>query len=49
MKCKRCGGIMVFERFFGKQEEFYGWRCIFCGDIIDKAILENRLIKKSDN
>jgi len=43
MKCYRCGGTMVFEKFYGISEEFFGWRCIFCGEIVDKVILENRL------
>ncbi len=43
MKCHRCGGIMIFEKFYGICEEFFGWRCIFCGEIVDQVILENRL------
>jgi hypothetical protein len=46
MKCYRCGGTMVFEKFFGICEEFFGWRCIFCGEIVDKVILENRREQK---
>ena len=42
MKCDRCGSVMVYEKFFGDQERFWGWRCIFCGEIIDDVILENR-------
>jgi len=33
---------MVYEQFFGNQEHFWGWRCIFCGEIVDDVILENR-------
>jgi hypothetical protein len=33
---------MVYEQFFGNQEHFWGWRCIFCGEIIDDVIIENR-------
>ncbi len=43
MKCYRCGGVMVLEKFYGISEDFLGWRCIFCGEIVDKVILENRL------
>ena len=43
MKCYRCGGVMVYEKFFGFSEEFFGWRCIFCGEIGDNVIIENRL------
>jgi hypothetical protein len=33
---------MAYEQFFSDQERFWGWRCIFCGEIIDDVILENR-------
>ncbi len=42
MKCHRCGSLMVFERFYGPNEYFLGWRCVLCGEIIDQLILENR-------
>jgi DNA-directed RNA polymerase subunit RPC12/RpoP len=40
MKCPRCHGIMVFEKFYGSQEHFFGWRCVHCGEIVDQVILE---------
>jgi len=43
MKCARCGGKMNYEKFYTTSEEFFGWRCIFCGEIIDQVILENRM------
>jgi hypothetical protein len=46
MKCQRCGGIMVLEKFYGTSEVFLGWRCIACGEIVDQVILENRLAQK---
>jgi hypothetical protein len=33
---------MVYEKYYGIEEQFCGWRCICCGDIIDRIILENR-------
>jgi hypothetical protein len=33
---------MAYEQFFGDQERFWGWRCIFCGEIVDDVIMENR-------
>jgi len=42
MKCDRCGRAMAYEQFFGNQEHFWGWRCIFCGEIVDDVILENQ-------
>jgi hypothetical protein len=32
---------MVYERFYGPDEHFLGWRCILCGEIVDQLILEN--------
>jgi len=42
MKCHRCESIMIYQKFYGPQEHFWGWRCIWCGDIVDSLILENR-------
>jgi len=42
MKCHRCGGVMVHERFYGGDDRYLGWRCVICGEIIDEVILENR-------
>ena len=41
MKYDRCRRGMAYQQFFGDQERFWGWRCIFCGEIIDDVILEN--------
>lgn len=46
MKCARCGGLMAYEEFYAKFEDFLAWRCIACGDIVDQVILENRLRQK---
>jgi hypothetical protein len=43
MTCGRCGGMMIYETFYFPEDTFPGWRCIFCGEIIDPLILENRL------
>jgi len=42
MNCNRCGGVMTYEGFYGPHERFLGWRCVYCGEIIDEVILENR-------
>ncbi len=44
-KCDRCGGLMAYEKFYGRTEEYFGWRCIVCGEIVDQVILENRFRK----
>jgi len=41
--CTRCGGVMVYEKFYGNAESFFGWRCVLCGEIVDQVIMENRL------
>jgi hypothetical protein len=33
---------MIQEKFYGHQEQFFGWKCIYCGEIVDHLILENR-------
>ena len=43
MKCHRCGGMMIYEKYYGDCEHFFGWRCIACGEVIDPVILENRM------
>jgi hypothetical protein len=42
MRCYRCGSIMAYEKYYGLQDYFWGWRCICCGDIVDGIVLENR-------
>jgi hypothetical protein len=42
MRCYRCEGSMTYEKFYGAQDHFWGWRCVLCGDVIDPTILENR-------
>jgi hypothetical protein len=48
MKCHRCKGSMVYETFYTAEGEFFGWRCIVCGEVIDQVILENRYGHKSE-
>ena len=47
MKCYRCGGAMVFEKFYGNCEEFFGWRCIFCGEMVDQGDLREPTRKEA--
>jgi len=42
MKCLRCNSIMIYDKFYGLQEYFWGWKCVICGEIVDEVILENR-------
>lgn len=42
MMCHRCGGMMIYEKFYSDGEHFFGWRCVICGEIVDGVILGNR-------
>jgi late competence protein required for DNA uptake (superfamily II DNA/RNA helicase) len=48
MKCHRCNGSMVYEKFCSEEGEFFGWRCLVCGEVIDQLILENRYGQKQE-
>jgi len=47
MNCLKCSGMMNYEAFVsgtaeGSSWAYEGWRCIYCGDIIDPIILRHR-------
>ena len=42
MKCNRCGSVMVYDKIYGSEEHFWAWKCIYCGEIFDQVILDNR-------
>lgn len=47
MKCPKCRGEMKFEEFVNVASEggpwsYEGWRCVYCGEIVDSLILLNR-------
>jgi hypothetical protein len=46
-KCRRCGGMMVYEKIYYETEHVWVWKCVYCGEYIDPVILENRQIQKS--
>lgn len=41
MKCPKCDGLMVMQTFFNHFINFEGWKCINCGNVIEKK--ENTL------
>lgn len=41
-KCLRCGGAVSYDKFYSVYGQFWGWRCLICGEIVDPVILENR-------
>ena len=42
MFCPKCSGRMTFERFQEFSDSFDGWRCVNCGEILDRVILQHR-------
>lgn len=38
---------MVHEKLYYKVDPLGGWRCLFCGDYIDRVIQENRKFLKA--
>jgi hypothetical protein len=41
-KCFRCNGTVAYNKFYGSHEQFWGWKCLICGEIVDPVILNNR-------
>ena len=39
---------MVFEKYYGMNDTFFGWHCMICGDILDEVILLHRLSQDAD-
>ncbi|GAB4374156.1 MAG: hypothetical protein Kow00128_24090 [Deltaproteobacteria bacterium] len=42
IRCPRCNGAMVYERFMDMLDMFYAWRCLNCGEIMDPVVERNR-------
>ena len=48
VQCQRCGGRMIFEKFYDVSSVFFGWHCVICGEILDPVILLHRLSQDAD-
>jgi len=48
VSCQRCGGRMIFEKFYDVNNIFFGWHCVMCGEILDPVILLHRLSQDAD-
>jgi hypothetical protein len=46
-KCLRCHGAVIYDTFYGGGEDFWGWKCLICGEIVDQVILENRELMRT--
>jgi tRNA(Ile2) C34 agmatinyltransferase TiaS len=44
-RCHRCGGLMVQEKVF--ELGSFDWRCVSCGERIDRVILAHRETHRS--
>lgn len=46
MRCRRCQGLMVSERFVDLAQTnllwTFAWRCVNCGEVLDAEILSHR-------
>lgn len=42
MRCEKCKGLMVRERFADYFLVVYAWKCINCGAILDATIAQNK-------
>jgi hypothetical protein len=47
MTCARCQGYLIRERFsdlsaIAGEDGVAGWRCINCGDVFDRVVLDHR-------
>lgn len=54
MVCGRCQGLMVEDHLLDIEEAFgclwiRGWRCVCCGDVIDRLILQRRMARRMWN
>ncbi len=47
MKCPRCNGLMIYERYQDMLEVFYAWRCVICGEVVDDVVIRNRTEKSN--
>lgn len=42
IKCQKCGKGMISSRFYCDEGFFDGWKCLWCGTIVDPEIISNR-------
>ncbi|HXX75450.1 MAG TPA: hypothetical protein VEI50_10000 [Nitrospiraceae bacterium] len=52
MRCTKCEGLMVSDHLIDIKESsipmwMKGWRCIACGNIVDRLILRHRMIQRA--
>ena len=45
LRCRRCDALMRRERIIFGGQIFTSWICALCGEVVDKVILENRILQ----
>jgi len=40
-------GAVIYDKFYGSQEQFRGRKCLICGEIVESVILENRQLMRA--
>jgi hypothetical protein len=38
---------VAYDKFYGPQGQFWGWKCLICGEIVDPVILANRQLTRT--
>jgi len=33
---------MIYNKFYGHYDSYWGWKCVICGELVDQVILDNR-------
>jgi len=46
-KYLRCRDTLIYDKFYGPHEQFCGWNCLICGEIVDPVVLWNRQLMKA--
>ena len=49
MTCTRCRGCMIRDQFMDLRDDtgqlnFFAWRCLNCGEVLDGIVLKHRTI-----
>lgn len=42
-RCMKCEGLLVLREYYDFFERCFSWRCINCGLITDRVMIENRV------
>jgi len=48
MSCRRCHGLMIREHLAKSRAWSWWWRCLNCGDLVDRVILRHRAEQAQD-